>query len=199
MEIRESAVIGPRLGIGSPKKPSLRAEDKVDDGLGSRRKQAAFASKEEAFFDSQGWLDSDSEDDFVSVNGGITAVQNPKISCCSYSIPFSFSTNKEFSADTFPDATSEPSSADAKGKLVDLLQQNQVRRPSPESELNGKPEFSEIDATSFLPGIPPHDETSHVATPSKDMKSKKCCFSPLLLCRLSFKERRKQKMMSSFH
>ncbi|KAJ8458081.1 hypothetical protein OPV22_031007 [Ensete ventricosum] len=153
MEIRESAVIGPRLGIGSPKKPSLRAEDKVDDGLGSRRKQAAFASKEEAFFDSQGWLDSDSEDDFVSVNGDST--------------PFSFSTNKEFSADTFPDATSEPSSADAKGKLVDLLQQNQVRRPSPESELNGKPEFSEIDATSFLPGIPPHDETSHVATPNR--------------------------------
>lgn len=28
-------------------------------------------SKEETFFDSQGWLDSDSEDDFVSVNGGI--------------------------------------------------------------------------------------------------------------------------------
>lgn len=40
------------------------------------------ASKKEAFFESQGWLDSDSEDDFVSVNGGITAVQNLKISCC---------------------------------------------------------------------------------------------------------------------
>ncbi|CAL9085112.1 unnamed protein product [Musa hybrid cultivar] len=84
------------------------------------------------------------------------------------STPFSFSTNKAFSADTFPDTTSEPSSAIAKGKLVDLLQEN----PSSESEINGKPEFSEIDAT-LLPGIP-HDGTSHVAdvpTPSKDKRS----------------------------
>ncbi|THU46103.1 hypothetical protein C4D60_Mb09t01410 [Musa balbisiana] len=84
--------------------------------------------------------------------------------------PFSFSTNKAFSADTFPDATSEPSSAVAMRKLVDLLQEN----PSSVSEINGKPEFSEIDAT-LLPGIP-HDGTSHVAdvpTPSKDKKSGK--------------------------
>ena len=27
-------------------------------------------SKEEAFFDSQAWLDSDCDDDFLSVNGG---------------------------------------------------------------------------------------------------------------------------------
>lgn len=27
-------------------------------------------SKDEAFFDSKGWLDSDCEDDFYSVNGG---------------------------------------------------------------------------------------------------------------------------------
>ncbi|URE35600.1 hypothetical protein MUK42_37689 [Musa troglodytarum] len=181
MEIRESAM-SPRLGIGSeaeklssprtPKKHSLPAEDKVE---------ADFASKEEAFFDLQGWLDSDSEDDFVSVNGDST--------------PFSFGTNKAFSADTFPDATSQPSSTVANGKLVDLLQEN----PSPESEINGKPGFSEIDAT-LLPGIP-HDGTSHVAavgTPSKDEKSGKCCLLPLL-CRLSFKEKRKQKMMSSFH
>lgn len=116
-------------------------------------------------------------------------------SFCSDSTPFSFSTNKAFSADTFPVTTSEPSSAIAKGKLVDLLQEN----PSSESEINGKPEFSEIDAT-LLPGIP-HDGTSHVAdvpTPSKDKRSGKCCLLPLL-CRLSFKERRKEKMMSSFH
>jgi len=32
-------------------------------------------SKEEAFFDSKGWLDSDCEDDFYSVNGGKDAFQ----------------------------------------------------------------------------------------------------------------------------
>ena len=29
-----------------------------------------IGSKDEAFFDSRGWLDSDCEDDFYSVNGG---------------------------------------------------------------------------------------------------------------------------------
>lgn len=32
-------------------------------------------SKEEAFFDSQPWLDSDGEDDFLSVNGGKEKIQ----------------------------------------------------------------------------------------------------------------------------
>jgi hypothetical protein len=32
-------------------------------------------SKEEAFFDSKGWLDSDCDDDFYSVNGGMDAFQ----------------------------------------------------------------------------------------------------------------------------
>lgn len=31
---------------------------------------ALVGSKEEIFFDSQAWLDSDCDDDFLSVNGG---------------------------------------------------------------------------------------------------------------------------------
>ncbi|XP_065046216.1 uncharacterized protein LOC103988635 isoform X4 [Musa acuminata AAA Group] len=56
------------------KDKSLSVEDKVE-GLDSEKKQVDFGSKEETFFDSQGWLDSDSEDDFVSVNGDTTTSQ----------------------------------------------------------------------------------------------------------------------------
>lgn len=35
-----------------------------------KRLFSCIGSKEEAFFDSKPWLDSDCEDDFYSVNGG---------------------------------------------------------------------------------------------------------------------------------
>ncbi|KAF6161437.1 hypothetical protein GIB67_009316 [Kingdonia uniflora] len=55
-----------KLFISSPikeKEPMI-----VDYGFKSRH----FGSKEETFFDSQAWLDSDCEDDFLSVNGDFT-------------------------------------------------------------------------------------------------------------------------------
>ena len=43
------------------------------------RRVSIFAgSKDEAFFDSQPWLESDCEDDFLSVNGGKKPTQQAK-------------------------------------------------------------------------------------------------------------------------
>ncbi|CAD5178861.1 uncharacterized protein At3g27210-like isoform X1 [Musa acuminata AAA Group] len=180
------------------KDKSLSVEDKVE-GLDSEKKQVDFGSKEETFFDSQGWLDSDSEDDFVSVNGDST----PNYQINNNRTP---QVNKVFSAAMFPDTTtSQISSADPKRKLAQLLQENQVEVAGKQNaacgmnESDGKPELYETDASLHL--RIPH-ETSSVAddgTPSKDskqqkekkMKAKKSCLPRL--CSIRFKERRKQK------
>ncbi|URE09892.1 hypothetical protein MUK42_23955 [Musa troglodytarum] len=155
-------------------------------------------SKEETFFDSQGWLDSDSEDDFVSVNGDST----PNYQINNNRTP---QVNKAFSAAIFPDATSQISSADPKRKLAELLQENQVEVDGKQNaacgmnESDGKPELYETDASLHL--RIPHETCSvnDDGTPSKDLKpqkekkkkkKKKSCLPRL--CSIRFKERRKQ-------
>uniref|UniRef100_A0A804JJ13 Uncharacterized protein n=1 Tax=Musa acuminata subsp. malaccensis TaxID=214687 RepID=A0A804JJ13_MUSAM len=154
------------------KDKSLSVEDKVE-GLDSEKKQVDFGSKEETFFDSQGWLDSDSEDDFVSVNGDTTTSQ------------ISSADPKRKLAQLL-----QENQVEVAGKQNAACGMN---------ESDGKPELYETDASLHL--RIPH-ETSSVAddgTPSKDskqqkekkMKAKKSCLPRL--CSIRFKERRKQK------
>ncbi|XP_042463716.1 uncharacterized protein At3g27210-like [Zingiber officinale] len=161
-------------------------------GLDSERKHLALESKEEAFFDSQGWLDSDCEDDFVSVNGDLTPSR--------LSSP-NFQMNKQF---TVLNSTIESFSPDAaKRKLSELLRDNEVV-PNQKQV----PEFLEVDANTLpqlnhqtfkLSGITScccnAGKPSEEFKEEKKMKANTCCL-PSLACSFRLKERRKQKMSS---
>ncbi|WOL11403.1 hypothetical protein Cni_G20165 [Canna indica] len=183
-----------RLGIGSKakkflssmtSKKSLSAED-APKGLDSETKQVDFGSKEEAFFDSQGWLDSDCEDDFVSVNGDWTPSREITPN---YQITRTPQMNKVFS---------DPSAVDAKRKLAELLQENEVEQDTKEHGVTGKPELCVVDAhhtSSCVSGINSACSLSEDLKQKKErtMKTNRCCL-PISVCNFRLKERRKHKM-----
>jgi len=121
-----------RLFMASPIKEKEHfngeQESKLVTGFGSAKhgaevesclahKSADFGSKEEIFFDSKAWMDSDCEDDFFSVNGEFTPSRgstpnHPKFSPGTPRM-FNLSLNEKF-----PDTKSEPS---PRKKLGDLF------------------------------------------------------------------------------
>ncbi|KAF3963743.1 hypothetical protein ACB098_01G249500 [Castanea mollissima] len=105
-----------------------------------------YGSKEETFFDSQPWLESDCEDDFYSVNGDFTpsrgntpvhhnlSIGTPRINIASFedrmpgSLPEPSPTDKikklaRFE-DRMPGSLPEPSPTDKKKKLAELFREN---------------------------------------------------------------------------
>ncbi|XP_077250304.1 uncharacterized protein At3g27210-like [Tasmannia lanceolata] len=109
------------------------------------RSSRYFGSKEETFFDTQVWLESDCEDDFLSVNGDFTS------SSCSTpnhqrSTPGTPQLKKAFFVDRTLDPTSEFSPTDKKKKLADLFRESLGDEQVPEeqnlghnqSKVNGK-------------------------------------------------------------
>nr|XP_018684146.1 PREDICTED: uncharacterized protein At3g27210-like [Musa acuminata subsp. malaccensis] len=90
------------------------------------------SSKEDIFFDSRTWLDSDCEDDFVSVNGEFTpsrgSTPNHQINS-----PVTPQFDNHFPSEKYPDSNSEPSPTGRK-KLAELLhetlQSEQVNVPN---------------------------------------------------------------------
>ncbi|XP_058103287.1 uncharacterized protein At3g27210-like [Magnolia sinica] len=64
----------PNLSISSPTHQNLTNGKHPNARFASQSRNASreFGSKEDAFFDSQAWLESDGEDDFVSINGDLT-------------------------------------------------------------------------------------------------------------------------------
>lgn len=92
-----------------------------NDGESGRgfRTNSDFGSKEEDFFDTKGWLDSDCEDDFYSVRGDFTPSRG-STPVHEKSIPVTPRLNKTL-IDVFPDTTLEPS---PRKKLAQLLQED---------------------------------------------------------------------------
>ncbi|KAI3699910.1 hypothetical protein L2E82_44517 [Cichorium intybus] len=85
-----------------------------------------FGSKEETFFDTQGWLDSDYEDDFMSVNGEFTPSRGNTPVHHSLTLP---TKQVQTDADTGTEPigfTREPSPipSDKKMRLLDLFKES---------------------------------------------------------------------------
>ncbi|XP_038974326.1 uncharacterized protein At3g27210 isoform X2 [Phoenix dactylifera] len=184
----------------------------VDSGLDLRN--PVFGSKEEIFFDSRAWLDSDCEDDFYSVNGEFTPSRG---STPNYQIttPATPRLNDTFFIEKFSDSKSEPSPTGRK-KLAELLRESsqgekdvkgQNASDREKVEINGKPDGCKInsdqppkslDGTPYFSGA--NSVYSSEVTPTRDPKNRKkrtwksahCCL-PSLVQSFSFDERR-QKM-----
>lgn len=165
---RSPVVVGP-----NERKRGLRRRGSAGE-LSSKIKPPQSGSREETFFDSQSWLDSDCEDDFVSIHGDFTHSED---STPNYQIstPETQQLNKPSSVNTFPDTKSEPSPTDGKKKLADLLQEN-PDQPGTNSACSS-------DLTPDRDPKPHKEETA---------ESKQCCLPHLLQC-LGFSNRRKKK------
>ncbi|XP_008788867.1 uncharacterized protein At3g27210-like [Phoenix dactylifera] len=141
------------LGVGS-KATERGISGRASAGeLSSKSKPAEFGGKEETFFDSHAWLDSDGEDDFLSVSGDFTPARGSTPNS-QISTPGTPRQNKASSDNTFRDKKSEPLPTDRKQKLVDLLQENQQGEQvgteqyaiNGKLKTNGKPENCNVDA-----------------------------------------------------
>ncbi|CAD5178023.1 unnamed protein product [Musa acuminata subsp. malaccensis] len=196
-------------GEGSAGQLESKGEN-VDDGCDA--KITDIDNKEEAFFDSQAWLDSDCEEDFVSVNGDFVPSRG--------STPNYEMSNNEpliFSADTSPQTKSEPPPTAEKKRLAQLLQENRLEEElgikqddsNSKVKINGRSGICKLDAEHHLPEVSAEDATEMPGTnspctkdglPSKDysdqkdkmVKTQQCCL-PSLAHSLSFRERRKRK------
>lgn len=163
-----------------------------------------FGSKEETFFESRPWLDSDCEDDFFSVNGDFTPSRGTT------PVHHNFSTGtprsiKSILGDKTPDYNPEPSPTDRKKRLSDLFQESsrddQNNRDSAnEKKMDPKPATIDLppkssNATPFVSGA--NSVCSSERTPNgvlkaennKSLKSAQCCL-PRLLSSRSFDDRK---------
>jgi hypothetical protein len=150
-----------------------------------------FGSKDETFFDSKGWLDSDCESDFQSVNGEFT----PSRGSTPVHHKFSTGSPKVNKPGQTPNLEDKPSPTDSKKKLSDLFRDS----------LRSDPEV--IDPTRFIDQKSGSDPTM-VDTPGtesiysseispakyhkvKSVRSGQCCL-PGLLSSHSFTDRKKK-------
>lgn len=139
-----------------------------------------FGSKEETFFDSQLYLESDCEDDFYSVKGDFTPSRgNTPVH------PLKVNGTPFMERAPIPPVP-QISPTEKKKRLSELFKES----------LGGDHEFSGLDAVKDSIGTPyssacstgtPSQELKHV---SKSAKAGQCCL-PKLLSRRSFGERKK--------
>ncbi|XP_020245221.1 uncharacterized protein At3g27210-like, partial [Asparagus officinalis] len=198
----------------SPKEKTVSGENPVGEfgfkgnpAVDSGFRYSGFGSKDEIFFDSKAWLDSDCEDDFFSVNGDLTPSRGstPKHY---FSTPGTPQANKSLHLPTFPDPKSEPSPTAGKKKLFDLLQETvQDEKNKQNAETNGKAngyKLSNNQPSRSFESSPYNSGTNSVwsseVTPSRDSsfrkertrRPKSCCF-PGLVPGCGLIDRRKQK------
>ncbi|GLT33104.1 hypothetical protein SLA2020_077180 [Shorea laevis] len=171
-----------------------------------------FGSKEETFFDSKAWLDSDTEDDFYSVNGDFTPSRG------STPVHHSFSRGMtpvhHALADGTPTPIPEPSPTGAKKKLLELFQESlredldvdEQRTVSKQSITHGK-----LEVKSTILDLPPKsangtpfggansvgssERTANgddiIMDKEKPIRASPCCLPSLVSCR-SLAERKKK-------
>ncbi|XP_073296698.1 uncharacterized protein At3g27210-like [Primulina huaijiensis] len=170
-------------------------------------------SKEEAFFDSQPWLDSDGEDDFLSVNGDFTPSQGNTPVHPSFSVG-NPRANDSFIVEGTLDSIPSPSSPDKKKRLSELFKENLhadqfVNEENTTGWGNAVPANVETRATGVVLQYPKstngtpylsgaNSRGSSERTPNglfeadeNSVKSAQCCL-PRLLSSRSFNERRKR-------
>lgn len=177
----------------------------------SRPATSFGGSKEEIFFDSHAWLESDSEDDFRSVNGDFT----PSRGNTPVHHHFSKETprvSKVRFEDTIPGSTDEPSPTNKKKKLVELFRES-IRQGQDFDVLNNSGNHQDIangkmEVKPFVLDLPPKSAhgtpcgTNSVCSSErtangdlfmeeKPIRPMQCCLPSLISCR-SFSERKKK-------
>ncbi|KAL6994462.1 hypothetical protein U1Q18_012566 [Sarracenia purpurea var. burkii] len=146
-----------------------------------------FDSKEEAFFDSQPWMESDCDDDFLSVKGDFTPSRGNTPVHHSFSAATTPQVNRALVDDKTPGYKPEPS---PKKKLIELFKES----------LGGDQDFDDHnisgDGTLFVSGA--NSMSSIEKTPNRDYRPEEekpikfvhCCL-PRMLSSRSFRERNK--------
>uniref|UniRef100_A0A5B6Z0Q3 Uncharacterized protein n=1 Tax=Davidia involucrata TaxID=16924 RepID=A0A5B6Z0Q3_DAVIN len=172
-----------------------------------------FGSKEETFFDSQPWLESDCEDDFFSVNGDFTPSRGSTPVHQSFSMG-TLRVNNALLEDKTPGSKPEPSPTEKKKKLSELFRESLRGDQDVDNQnilgnqngVNGKMEgkTAAIDVppkstngTPYISGA--NSVCSSERTPNGDFRPEKeksarsvqCCL-PSLLSSRSFSERKKK-------
>ncbi|XAR51989.1 hypothetical protein NMG60_11006811 [Bertholletia excelsa] len=167
-----------------------------------------LSSKEETFFDSQPWVESDCEDDFFSVNGDFTPSRG--------NTPVHHSFSGGFQrVNLMPASKTDPPSAQKKKKLADLFRESlggdqveDLNLTEDQNVMNGKTE-----AKTTVLGLPPRpanhtllvsgansvsggERTSSTDKVTGDERSLTCCL-PRAFSSRTFGERRKK--MSPTH
>ncbi|KAE8672455.1 ribulose-phosphate 3-epimerase [Hibiscus syriacus] len=149
-----------------------------------------FGSKEETFFDSRAYLDSDCEDDFFSVNGDFTPSRGNTPVHHSFSVGTP-RVNKA-TVDGSPLSVSETSPAGKKKKLLELFRES-VRENGDANELN-TPSNQGTPYASSATSLCSSERTANGDNPmfkEQPFKSMQCCL-PSFVSRSSFNERKKK-------
>ncbi|KAG8366783.1 hypothetical protein BUALT_Bualt16G0003600 [Buddleja alternifolia] len=151
----------------------------------SRFRQPPPGSKDEAFFDSQPWMESDCEDDFLSVNGDFTPSRG------STPVHHKFSSGPDKS----PDVEGTPSPPDIKKKRLSELFKESLRRDqnmdveNTATDHNVIPEKAKADAN--YGGNNEKTTNGVYRAEDESVKSAQCCI-PRLVSSRSFSERKKK-------
>lgn len=138
-------------------------------------------SKDETFFDSNVWLDSDCDDDFMSVNGEFT----PSRGNTPVHHNFTTGANKTGATDLTPNGRPEPSPTDKKHKLSDLFKES-LRNDHNEDEQN-----ISGSATPYASSLQSSERTPSGNFKVRSLRSIQCCL-PSLRSSSSFNERKKK-------
>ncbi|XP_073123936.1 uncharacterized protein At3g27210-like [Henckelia pumila] len=192
---------------------TVNAADRTVAEVPRKSQWSRSGSKEEAFFDSQPWLDSDCEDDFLSVNGDFTPSRG------NTPVHPSFSAGNPRVNDSLVvvgtlDPVPSTSSPDKKKRLSDLFKESiradqyvdQENKAGGENAVPANIETRETNVvlqypkstngTPYLSGA--NSRGSSERTPNglfeadeNSVKSAQCCL-PRLLSSRSFNERRKR-------
>lgn len=149
-----------------------------------------LGSKEETFFDSQAWLESDCDDDFFSVNGDFTPSRNntPSRGSTPNHQSSLLGACKPLFMDTVPKLTSEPSPTGKKKRLSELFEENS-ENDDDQNVIHGRQKVQ-----TWTPGFQPNStsETPRLSgaisvcssekTPSRDPKTEKMKLSRSVQC-----------------
>ncbi|KAK1438775.1 hypothetical protein QVD17_04585 [Tagetes erecta] len=144
-----------------------------------------YGSKDEVFFDSQAWLDSDYEDEFLSVNGDFTPSRGntPVHHSLAPSRANTFMNRVEFIG--IPGQPS-PTSTEKKKRLLDLFKESQRdNNGSPNYQLAELPKTYGVDMGTKKDGLQPKRER-----PAAGFMQG--CFKSLLSFRCTGKQNKKR-------
>ncbi|XP_062229850.1 uncharacterized protein At3g27210-like [Phragmites australis] len=158
-------------------------------------------SKDEMFFESRAWLDSDCEDDFYSVNGDFTPSRG---STPNYQPRTQTVMTNVFLLDSVPNSKSSEPSPTGRRKLAELLQESMQNDSEDNTDVskNEKQQLQSVaaagkqgsESSSACSSEPP------LITAARNQKEKawytgRCCL-PSFVHSLTFESERRQKMSS---
>ncbi|XP_010502684.1 PREDICTED: uncharacterized protein At3g27210-like isoform X2 [Camelina sativa] len=168
----------------TPESPMTNTNDNVSI-TSPPPKKTTFGSKDETFFDSQPWLQSDSDDDFHSVNGDFTPSRGntPKGSFSDRPPRFSFHEKKPSRG------SSSPAPLPRRKKLGELFRDS-IREEREESSEGGG--SSSAISTPYLSGANSGEFSNGSVEKKKSNWQHHRCLPGFSSCGGSFMERRKK-------